>query len=646
MKKLLFTVLLGAMAAFAGDVTIWVPPYYITECKNTVDMDFGGIKMKDAITNLALQFWTPNPDNPGQVVFQPKYAGSSSSKVNDDNVKWFVNWGKTNKVPVILCIYNSMKQSSGSEMWDWDLVHKSISSTYRTSFVNSILAQVDKFGLDGVDIDFEGNDSKYDVDWLRADSTNFYAFSQQLADSLHKRGKIVNVAVFNDKWNVPGILWWQKLLKIYDGVETMGYTSATAPISGSEAQHKYQYDTLMTVARQGGADRGRKLMIGLPSDATSWKGTTLDANLDWLLKNGKMSDTSTVGLCIWDAALKSSAWKTKAVWEKVAKMSADVRAKRNAQGLSSSSKKASSSSSAKVSSSSQKVSSSSSKKTSSSSSAKVSSSSQKASSSSASNGTIACKAWSASLFLVNGNWSDGPVIGSSGTSGTAYRCKAGQGSYCYYYEPDNAVYGAKGSWPVYETVGTCGGQAVSSSSQKASSSSQKASSSSVKASSSSQKVSSSSQKASSSSASNGGSCGGVPAFATGTDFSSKGYKAVWNNALYSCENVPYFCNVGAGHTPVSYGWTKLGDCSSVAPAVAQDYDDGTTALTEKAFALPESGVKATVYGVTGRAILALPAQAWSSQDQLRDAVRGQLPAGVYLVKFEGAAQAIRISVDK
>ena len=616
MKKLLLSVLLLSMSALAGDVTIWVPPYYISECKNTVDMDFGGIKMKDAITNLALQFWTPNPDNPGQVVFQPKYAGSSSSKVNDDNVRWFVNWGKTNKVPVILCIYNSMKQSSGSEMWDWQLVHNSISSTYRTSFVKSILAQVDKFDLDGVDIDFEGNDSKYDVDWLRADSTNFYTFSQQLADSLHKRGKIVNVAVFNDKWNVPGILWWQKLLKIYDGVETMGYTSATAPISGSEAAHKYQYDTLMTVAKQGGVDRGRKLMIGLPSDATSWKGTTLDANLDWLLKNGKMSDTSTVGLCIWDAALKSSAWRTKAVWEKVAKMSADVRAKRNGQALSSSSKKASSSSS------SQKASSSSVKA--SSSSQKVSSSSQNVSSPSAS-GTITCKAWSASLFLVNGNWSDGPVVAASGTSGTAYRCKAGQGSYCYYYKPDNAVYGAKGSWPVYETVGTCGGQAVSSSSQKASSSS---------------------QKASSSSASNGGSCGGVPAFATGTDFSSKGYKAVWNNALYSCENVPYFCNVGAGHTPVSYGWTKLGDCSSVAPAVAQDYDDGTTALTEKAFALPESGVKATIYGVTGRAILALPAQAWSSQDQLRDAVRGQLPAGVYLVKFEGAAQAIRISVDK
>ena len=631
MKKLLLAVLLMSMSAIAGDVTIWVPPYYIDECKKTVDMDFGGIKMKDAITNLALQFWTPNPDNPGQVVFQPKYAGSSSSKVNDANVKWFVDWGKKNKVPVILCIYNSMKQSSGSEMWDWQLVHNSISSSYRSSFVKSILAAVDKYDLDGVDIDFEGNDSKYDVDWLRADSTNFYTFSQQLADSLHKRGKIVNVAVFNDKWNVPGILWWQKLLKIYDGVETMGYTSATAPISGSEAAHKYQYDTLMTVAKQGGVNRGRKLMIGLPSDATSWKGTTLDANLDWLLKNGKMSDTSTVGLCIWDAALKSSAWKTKAVWEKVAKMSADVRAKRNGQSLSSSS--------------SQKVSSSSSsKKTSSSSSSqKVSSSSQKASSSSSANGgTIACKAWSASLFLVNGNWSDGPVIGSSGTSGTAYRCKTGQGSYCYYYKPDNAVYGAKGSWPVYETVGTCGGQAVSSSSsQKVSSSS-----SSKKTSSSSSSSSSSSKKTSSSSAASGnGACAGVPAFATGTDFASKGYKAVWNSALYSCENVPYFCNVGAGHNPVSYGWTRLGDCGSAMPAPAPAPE--TAALSPAAapvsvsglrlesgelrFSMPEGRATVSLISIDGRVLLSRTVEGSSASISLGDA----MPVGMFFVNIRG-----------
>ena len=157
---------------------------------------------------------------------------------------------------------------------------------------------------------------------------------------------------------------------------------------------------------------------------------------------------------------------------------------------SSSSQKASSSSSQKVSSSS---SSSSSQKASSSSSAKVSSSS-------AASGNVVCKAWASSLYLVNGNWSDGPVVAVSGTTGNAYQCKAGQGSFCYYYKPDHSVYGGNGSWPVYEIVGVCG-QGVSSSSQKvSSSSSQKVSSSSsskkVSSSSSSQKVSSSSSSSS------------------------------------------------------------------------------------------------------------------------------------------------------
>ncbi|MBP5351074.1 MAG: hypothetical protein J6Y56_03845 [Fibrobacterales bacterium] len=167
--------------------------------------------------------------------------------------------------------------------------------------------------------------------------------------------------------------------------------------------------------------------------------------------------------------------------------------------VSSSSKKVSSSSSSQKasSSSSQKVSSSSSSKkaSSSSSSQKASSSSSaKVSSSSAASGNVVCKAWASSLYLVNGNWSDGPVVAVSGTTGNAYQCKAGQGSFCYYYKPDHSVYGGNGSWPVYESVGVCGqGASSSSSSQKVSSSS---SSKKVSSSSSSQKVSSSSSSSS------------------------------------------------------------------------------------------------------------------------------------------------------
>ncbi|MBO7130963.1 MAG: hypothetical protein J6V65_02315, partial [Fibrobacterales bacterium] len=46
----------------------------------------------------------------------------------------------------------------------------------------------------------------------------------------------------------------------------------------------------------------------------------------------------------------------------------------------------------------------------------------------------------------------------------------------------------------------------------------------------------------------------------------QGYKAVWDNALYSCESVQHNCNVGSGHNPVSYGWTKVADCGTAAPS--------------------------------------------------------------------------------
>ncbi|MBP5188390.1 MAG: hypothetical protein J6Z50_04590, partial [Fibrobacterales bacterium] len=69
-KRTLLALLFAALfasTAMAGDVTFWVPPYGIKACKKTVDStSFGSLKMKDAITALALQFWVPDTD---RVVF-------------------------------------------------------------------------------------------------------------------------------------------------------------------------------------------------------------------------------------------------------------------------------------------------------------------------------------------------------------------------------------------------------------------------------------------------------------------------------------------------------------------------------------------------------------------------------------------------
>ena len=72
----------------------------------------------------------------------------------------------------------------------------------------------------------------------------------------------------------------------------------------------------------------------------------------------------------------------------------------------------------------------------------------------------------------------------------------------------------------------------------------------------------------------------------------------------------------------------------------------STEIGDKAFALPGFRAGATVYGITGRVLLALPAQEWSSAEQVRDAIRGQLPAGVYLVKFNGVSTAVRVPVNR
>ena len=88
-------------------------------------------------------------------------------------------------------------------------------------------------------------------------------------------------------------------------------------------------------------------------------------------------------------------------------------------------------------------------------------------------------------------------------------------------------------------------------------------------------------------------------------------------------------------------WTPISSSEEVSSS-----SEGSTGLGEKAFALPGFRAGATVYGITGKALLTLPEAEWSSADQVRDAVRGRLPSGLYLVKFDGVSGAVRIPVSR
>ena len=77
---------------------------------------------------------------------------------------------------------------------------------------------------------------------------------------------------------------------------------------------------------------------------------------------------------------------------------------------------------------------------------------------------------------------------------------------------------------------------------------------------------------------------------------------------------------------------------------AETSSSASSGIGDRAFALPGFRAAATVYGITGEALLSLPEGEWSSVETLRDAVRGQLPSGVYLVKFDGLPRAMKLPV--
>ena len=498
MKKLVLAILLAYMAATAGDVTFWVPPYGIKTCKKNVDStDFGGLGMKDAITALALQFWIPDTD---RVIFQPMYG---YSQVNPENVAWFADWGKRNNVPVLLCIYNgTMEHINGKDtsIWNWELVHNSMLPEHRTAFIKSIVDTMDKYRLDGVDIDFEGSGMHDNI--AKADSALYLDFSKELADSVHARdGKVVKAAVFGYKYHSPSWNWWWELLKVYDGIETMGYTSSTAPIAGSTSQYGY-YSTRIKHAREKTDVRYLdRLMLGLPSHVDEWLGTSADDNLAWFNRSAvddssaRLTDSTSVGICVWDAQLKGSAWKTESVWRKIAQISADVRAKRNAAFDSSCTRTA-----------------------------------------------------------IPGKF-------------TARFLK----SYLSGSQPDN--YASQG----------------------------------------------------------------------GSGILQPGDKIVLKG--HSCSEAMTVADPSASNYLVHLtgDWMRTEAIRLEFEKVVLPPPDTSSAVA-KDFALPGFRAAATVYGITGRALLTLPEGEWSSAERVRDAVRGRLPSGVYLVRFDGVPQTMKLGI--
>lgn len=272
--------------AFAGQVITWVAPYKVDASKAMLQKDFGGKGMKDGLTTLALQFWVTSGPNLTQ-------DGNVAGAGFDDHVKWFRDWGHANGVKVVLCVTDFVGD------WNWPEAVKSF-NTNRAAFVASLVAEADRLGLDGVDLDLEGL-----VVPAGAEISGYISFATDLAAALHAKGKALTADSFPAQWNAPSWLWWPQLMKAVDGVTSMGYEK-----TGKASTNGYNYPDQKTHALPG------KLMIGMPGYFDTWEGNTVMEQLDWVIADG------TVGVGIWDCALDNAAWQTAAVWTALAKIRA------------------------------------------------------------------------------------------------------------------------------------------------------------------------------------------------------------------------------------------------------------------------------------------------------------------------------------
>jgi hypothetical protein len=258
----------------------WVASYAVGRSKARLSESFGEVGMKNALTHLGLQFWQPTKD--GGIA-----RAGRTNDTGDAAIGELRDWGHTNGVRVLLCIFNAV-----GGKWDWSLARAGFAENPE-KFTDALIAEVNRLQLDGVDIDLEGNGS------FDADAPAFISFMRKLSERLHAQGRHLTVDTFSYKWNAPNQTWWKDLLPHVDGLTTMGYEEL-----GAKAAEWRSYASQKAVA----GEYASKLMIGLPSGRNEWRGNSTMEQLQWLKSDGG------VGASFWDAQIKANAWQKPEVW--------------------------------------------------------------------------------------------------------------------------------------------------------------------------------------------------------------------------------------------------------------------------------------------------------------------------------------------
>jgi len=160
-----------------------------------------------------------------------------SREVSEAKIQDLLSFSKENDIKIIPTVGSYDFEATASTFKD--------DSSYRKQ-VEKIIEEVEKYGFDGIDLDYEMVDSSY--------QENFLKFLKELSDELRKRDKILSVTVFpkwedanyTDHQETRAVQDYSEIAKYADEVRIMtyDYTLQSSEIPGPIAPIDWVRDVL------------------------------------------------------------------------------------------------------------------------------------------------------------------------------------------------------------------------------------------------------------------------------------------------------------------------------------------------------------------------------------------------------------------
>lgn len=296
-----------ASSLFAHDVMGWIPPYQLALSRKVLGHKTGGITADQWLSRMGLQFWIVTPE--GKLAYAQR-----GEAITDIDVAHFRGWAKRKGIKLLLTVYNH-----DGKTWDWQRARSAFAG-HRDVLVTSLVEEMHRLDLDGIDLDLEGEG------YLDADREAYGAFVHALSTAVHAKGKLLTIDSFHSPcFNAPNMAWWGDWKGQVDAIHSMGYgdlyeanAAGFTPDNGkpcAEGAAIFRFSWQADWAKQKGFQPAQVLM-GVPGWQYEWGGAPLPKHLLDLAKVG-------AGCAVWDIPStlgggKDSRWSSAAAWKALA----------------------------------------------------------------------------------------------------------------------------------------------------------------------------------------------------------------------------------------------------------------------------------------------------------------------------------------